>query len=42
MEVRNQGYLDQMLDFQSDVEDTKEKFKKIKETINKYIDRHIG
>lgn len=42
IEVRRQGYLDEMLDFRSDVEDTKEKFKKIKETINKYIDRHIG
>lgn len=41
IEVRQQGYLDHMLDFRSDVPDTKEKFKMIKETINKYIDRHI-
>ena len=41
IEVRQQGYLDEMLDFKSDVEDTREKFKMIKETINKYIDRHI-
>lgn len=41
IEVRQQGYLDEMLDFRSDIEDTKEKFAKIKETITKFIDRHI-
>ena len=42
VEVRQQGYLDQMLDFKSDVEDTRMKFKTIKTTINNYIDRHIA
>ncbi|MEE3421082.1 MAG: HD domain-containing protein [Lachnospiraceae bacterium] len=40
--VREQGYLDQLLAFESENPDTKEKMKKIREDVNEYINGKCG
>ena len=40
-QVRAQGYLDQMMRFQSDNADTREKLGHIREAINQFIERRL-